>query len=205
MSYFVTGTDTGIGKTVIATLLAKGLGAFYWKPIQTGFLSNCASNCDSNCDSDFARTWIGAERVLPETYLFALPASPHLAASAAGIRIELGVLKLPIDKPVIVEGAGGVLVPLNEKDLMIDLAKSLNLPVIVVAATRLGTINHTLLTLEALKAREMKVAGIILNGPEVPELENTLSRFGKVIGRISVCQEFSHQWFESTFAKLEFT
>lgn len=162
--YFVTGTDTGVGKTVVAAILTLGLEAEYWKPVQSGVDGPAGLSTDSECVARW--TGLPAERLHPEAYRLALPASPHLSAAREGVRIRLARLNLPaIRRPLVVEGAGGVLVPLNGRKLMVDLMVQLRLPVIVVARASLGTINHTLLSLEALRARRLAVAGVVVNGP----------------------------------------
>src|SRR5882724_4544204 len=128
--YFVTGTDTGVGKTVLSALLCAALDASYWKPIQTG------TEVDSDTRAVELLAGLPKEKLLPEVYQFAPPVSPHLAAQKAGVRIDLAKIKLPVnasDIPLIVEGAGGVLVPLNENELMVDLIRQLKLPVILAA------------------------------------------------------------------------
>ncbi len=163
--WFITGTDTDAGKTVIAALLTLGLNAHYWKPVQSG------APTDSDCIAHW--TGISAERIYPEAWRLPLPASPHWAAQQAGVEIKIQNLHLP-PAPAgitwIVEGAGGTLVPLNSHETMADLIRQLGLPVIVVARHRLGAINHTLLTLETLRRREIEVAGVVLNhGPGAEE------------------------------------
>ncbi len=158
--FFITGTDTGVGKTVASALLSTALGAIYWKPIQTG----TREGTDSNAVMQMAE--ISRARTIPEAYRFAPPVSPHLAAKRAGVHIDAGKIRLPrIDRKesLIVEGAGGVLAPINSRQLMIDLMKRLGLPVLLVSRTSLGTINHTMLTIEALRGRKIKIAGIVIN------------------------------------------
>lgn len=172
---FVTGTDTGVGKTVVAALLALGSGAAYWKPVQCG-------TAPSTDRADVAR-WTGLpeDRLLPEAYRLALPASPHVAAHAAGVVIDPARLTLPVrPEPLVVEGAGGILVPLNDRHTMLDLMEWLGLPVILVARTQLGTINHTLLSLQTLRHRGLTIQGLVLNGEPVPTTTATLRSWGKV-------------------------
>ena len=146
--FFITGTDTGIGKTVVSALLCVALDAIYWKPIQTG----TREGTDTETVMQLAQ--LPRHRTLPESYRFKPPVSPHLAAKWAGVRIELRKIRMPapVQGSLIAEGAGGVLVPLNRTQLMTDLMRHLNLPVVLVARTSLGTINHTLLSLAALRA-----------------------------------------------------
>jgi dethiobiotin synthetase len=170
--YFVTGTDTGIGKTTVAALLCAALNAMYWKPIQTGVHGRDDAASDRLTVMRLAG--IPASRTIPENFIFKPPVSPHLAAQRAGVRIDLRATKLPriaVDKNLIVEGAGGVLVPINKKETMADLMRRLKLPVLLVARTALGTINHTLLSVAALRAARLKVHGVIMVGPR-DRLEN---------------------------------
>ncbi|MGH9475037.1 MAG: dethiobiotin synthase [Terriglobales bacterium] len=174
---FVTGTDTGVGKTVVAAALTLALpSAYYWKPIQ------CGVEGDPATDSEAVARWTGIARgrILPEAYRLRLPASPHVSAAAQAVVIERARLVLPtVPGPVIVEGAGGVLVPINEEATMADLMTWLELPVVLVARTQLGTINHTLLSLEALRRRRLEVRALVLNGEPVPATTETLRRWAK--------------------------
>ncbi len=181
--YFVTGTDTNVGKTVLSALLVAALDAAYWKPVQTG--------ASEDSDRESVRRWAEAEeaRLPAEKYRFDPPASPHLAAREAGVRISLEAFELPAPlrgRPWIVEGAGGVMVPLNERDLMRDLMRRIGLPVIIAARTALGTINHTLLTLAALREARLAICGVALIGEENVENHRAIEQYGKVrvVGRI---------------------
>lgn len=170
---FITGTDTGVGKTVVAALFTMGWRARYWKPIQTGSISDQAA---------VARiTALPPARFAAGRYHLPRPLSPHQAASGAGVVIERRRLAPPGGaRPLIVEGAGGLLVPLNDTDTMIDLMGWLGLPVVLVARTRLGTINHTLLSLEALRRRRLPVAGVVLHGSARPAVAATIRERGRV-------------------------
>jgi len=177
----VTGTDTGVGKTVFAAALAQALGATYWKPIQCGL--------DGGGDSECVRSIAGlpAARILPEAYRLNMPASPHRAAEAEGIEVSLAKLKLPdIEGPLVVEGAGGLMVPVNRQTLQIDVFAAWRLPVVLVARTALGTINHSLLSIEALNGRNIPILGIAFVGDEVADSERTISETGNVrrLGRL---------------------
>lgn len=175
----VTGTDTGIGKTVVAAGFAQALGARYWKPVQAGL--------DESTDRDTVAALSGQE-VLPEAYRLATPCSPHQAAAIDGVTIDLARLALPEDdSPLVVEGAGGVLVPLREDLLYADLFAQWGLPVVLVARTALGTINHSLLSLEALRSRGVPIAGMAFVGDENAETERTICAIGQVrrLGRLS--------------------
>ena len=176
--FVVTGTDTGIGKTVFAAALAGHLGARYWKPVQAGL--------DDGGDGETVAVLSG-QTVLPEAYRLTTPCSPHQAAAIDGVTIDPARLALPEGRgPLVIEGAGGVLVPLSEELLYADLFARWGLPVVLVARTSLGTINHSLLSLEALRARQVPVAGIAFVGEENRESERVICAIGKVrrLGRL---------------------
>ena len=175
--FFITGTDTGVGKTVVSALLCAALDAYYWKPIQTG----TREGTDSRTAARIAE--IPRAKILAEAYKFAPPVSPHLAARKAGVRIRLDEIRMPeigVRENLIVEGAGGALVPINETQLMTHLMKHLGLPVLLVARTSLGTINHTLLSLAALRAARLNVRGVILAGKPNAENRKAIEHYGKV-------------------------
>jgi dethiobiotin synthetase/malonyl-CoA O-methyltransferase len=160
MRLFITGTDTNVGKTVVSAWLAHHLKADYWKPIQTG--------CEEDSDSQTVEKLAGLRenQIHPEAYRLKAPLSPHAAASLENISISLDRIIMPkTNNSLIIEGAGGVFVPINKSDLIIDLIYKLQTSVIIVARSSLGTINHTCLTLEALRNRNIPVLGVILNGP----------------------------------------
>lgn len=170
---FVTGTDTGVGKTVVSAWLTRSWDADYWKPVQSG--------TSDEWDSDAIDLLAPRAVRHPSTYALAAPLSPHEAARLEGVVIDLERFHLPATRrPLVVEGAGGALVPLNDDALMVDLMVRLGLPVVVVARSSLGTINHTLLTLEALRARRLDVAGVVMNGPRDPANRAAIERFGRV-------------------------
>jgi malonyl-CoA O-methyltransferase len=178
---FVTGTDTGVGKTVVAAWLTRALDADYWKPIQAGL--------EDETDTAAVRRLTGLphERFHEPAYRLEAPLSPHEAARREGIVIELDRIRLPTaDRLVVVEGAGGVMVPINDRAFMADLIARLGLPAVVVARSGLGTINHTLLTLESLEARGVAVAGVVMNGPPNEANRRAIETFGAV----SVIAEF---------------
>lgn len=170
---FVTGTDTGVGKTLVSAWLARGWRAEYWKPIQTGIAEGL--------DADTVARLAGVP-VHPGRWLLRAPLSPHLAARHEGVAITLDDFVLPrTARPLVVEGAGGVLVPLDESGTtMAALMARLGLPVVVVARGGLGTINHTLLTLEALRGRGLEPAGVVLNGPLGEGNLSAIETFGRV-------------------------
>jgi dethiobiotin synthetase/malonyl-CoA O-methyltransferase len=153
MKIFVTGTDTNIGKTFVSMLLCKHLNATYFKPIQTG----------EEKDADFLAVHCPHIKIIPSVYDFPEPVSPHLAAKMAQAHIDINHIALPSHSPLIVEGAGGVLVPLNQEASMIDLIARWKIPTLVVAKSGLGTINHTCLTLEALRRRHIPIMGVVMN------------------------------------------
>jgi dethiobiotin synthetase len=157
--YFVTGIGTGIGKTIVSAVLVEKLKADYWKPVQSGDLDNS--------DSLLIRSLISNEqsKIHPESYRLNQPFSPHKSAAIDGITIDPESFVPPkTDNALIIEGAGGLMVPLNNRFLMIDLIKKLNVPVILVSQNYLGSINHTLLSIQALKQHEIPIKGIIFNG-----------------------------------------
>jgi dethiobiotin synthetase len=158
MKYFITAIGTDSGKTLVSAILVKALQADYWKPIQAGLPR----------DTDTVATLAQSSRSVyhHEAYLLKAPMSPHAAAAQEGIEINLQHVTIPpTTRPLIIEGAGGVLVPLNKQQFVIDLAIHLQVPVILVANLYLGSINHTLLTVQELKRRAIPVKGIIFNGP----------------------------------------
>lgn len=174
---FVTGTGTDVGKTVASAWLARGLCADYWKPIQTGVAGSDLAGADA---AEVARLAPGV-RIHPSAVVLPDPLSPHEAARRAGLRIDPAALILPATQnPLVVEGAGGALVPINETFLMADLMQRLGLPVVVVAHTGLGTINHTLLTLEALRSRGLAVLGVVLSGAPDAANRAAIEHFGRI-------------------------
>lgn len=179
--FVIAGTDTGVGKTVFSAALTAALGAFYWKPVQAGL----EEETDSSVVARLADLPPG--RLVPEAYRLQLPASPHLAAKREGL--EIRAEKLPVPKVagrLIIEGVGGLLVPLSYRLLQIDLFAAWALPVILCARTSLGTINHTLLSLEAMRRREMTIQGVVFIGDEERDVEGTICECGRVrrLGRL---------------------
>lgn len=173
--FFVTGTDTEVGKTLASAWLLTQLDAAYWKPIQAG----TAPTTDSATVQRLAE--LPASRILPEAYLLPEPMAPHESARRANIVLDMEKIKLPLqDKLVVVEGAGGLMVPIAGGAFMIDLADSLELPIILVARSTLGTINHTLLSLEAIRRRGLPLAGVVISGSETPHNRAAIERFGQV-------------------------
>jgi len=178
----ISGTDTDAGKTVVAAGLTLCLPhAHYWKPVQSG------TSPTTDTASVRALTGLPDDRFLPEAYVLQEPASPHLSARLEGVEITLDRLALPaIDAPLIAEGAGGLMVPLNERDLAIDLFARWGAPVILVARTGLGTINHSLLSIEALKARAIPIGGLIFSGDPHEENQRIIPELSGVrsLGRL---------------------
>lgn len=170
---FVTGTDTDIGKTLVSAWLTLNLGADYWKPVQSG--------AAEGSDAETVSRLVPDAVIHPSTYMLQAPLSPHEAARRERVRIDLSAIRPPeTGNTLVVEGAGGVMVPLNEVALMIDLMERLQLPTVVVARTALGTINHTLLTLDALRRRRIPILGVVLNGQRNPANRQAIEHFGAV-------------------------
>jgi dethiobiotin synthetase len=177
-SFVVTGTDTDIGKTVFAAGLAAALRASYWKPIQAGL--------DGGGDFDTVAR-LGVTRIVPSAYVLNTPCSPHRAAEIDGVAIDPARLVLPaVDAPLIVEGAGGVLVPVTRELAFADLFARWQQPVVLVARTGLGTINHSLLSIAALRTRGVPILGIAFIGDAIEDSEATIAAIGGVrrLGRL---------------------
>ncbi len=173
--FIVCGTDTDVGKTLISTFIVRGLDCYYWKPIQSGI--------ENETDSQFVQrvSEVSREKILKEAYVFSKPVSPHWAAEIDKLEIKKYALDLPnIDQTLLLETAGGLMVPLTRNFLQIDQIKIWNLPVILVCRSSLGTLNHTLLSLEALKKRNIKILGIIINGQKHLDNPKTLRTFSGV-------------------------
>jgi dethiobiotin synthetase len=196
-AFVVTGTDTDVGKTVFSAALAAAVGAFYWKPVQAGL--------DEDTDSDIVArlSGLGPDAVLPEAYRLHTPCSPHEAARIDGVTIERSALALPTcDGPLVVEGAGGALVPLAGRLLYADIFADWGLPVIVAARTELGTINHSLLTIEALRRRGVAVHGVVFIGAGNPASEAAITEIGTVahLGRIDRLPALTPEALAAAFA-----
>ncbi len=196
--FFVTGTDTGIGKTLVSAMLMSALDATYWKPIQAGL--------DEETDTEFVQRISETEslRVIPERYRLKTPMSPHGAADIDGISISLNDFELPKfkTKHLIVEGAGGLIVPINWEETVLDLIEHLKLPVLLVARSSLGTLNHTLLSLEALRNRNIEVFGVILNGKKHQSNKETIEHFGNIsVFEIETINEINKRSLVEAFNK----
>lgn len=197
---FISGIGTDIGKTVVSSILVEALEADYWKPIQSG-------------DLDFSDTMKvkslisnPVSKFYEEQYRFQLPASPHKAAAHEKRAIELSEFNLPTtDNNLIIEGAGGLLVPLNRKSLIIDLIKKLDVPVILVSNNYLGSINHTILSVEALQKRGINLLGIIFNGPENTDTEDIIINFTKTkhLGKVALTKQVTPKWIQKEALKFK--
>lgn len=190
--FFVTGTDTNVGKTMVSSILMLALKAYYWKPVQSG-----------ESDTDYVKriTQLPAERFFSPQYALKASLSLDQAARLENITLDLSHCQLPkTDHPLIVEGSGGVYSPLNDHHHMLDLMAQIKLPVIVVARGTLGTINHTLLTIEAIRQRGLTIEGVIFSGELTLENKNSIEKWGKIrtlfhLPRFnSVTTESIHQW-----------
>lgn len=189
--FVITGTDTGIGKTVFSAALAGALGAPYWKPIQSGL--------EEESDSEAVARLAGVP-VLAEAYRLVTPVSPHLAAEIDGVNIDADAT-MPPEGDLIVEGAGGALVPVTRRLLYADLFARWAIPVIICARTALGTINHSLLTIEALRSRGVPIHGIAFLGDAVPDSEATIAAMGRVprLGRLPHLDPLTPQTLADAF------
>lgn len=194
----VTGTDTGIGKTVFSAALAGALNAFYWKPIQSGLEE------ETDTQAVLRLSGIPSAHVLPELYQLNTPASPHLAAEIDGVTIDPAKLVLPdVSGPLVVEGAGGLMVPLTRETTYIDQMSRWGAPVVLCARTALGTINHTLLSVEALRRRSIPLLGVAFIGDENPDTERTIAEMGYVkrLGRLPSLAVLTQDTLRAAFAQ----
>ena len=171
MIVFVTGTDTDIGKTLVSSWLCLHTGYDYFKPIQTGGVASLDSK---------TVFLLSKAKVHKEAYVFKNPLSPHMAAQDEGIYIDIQKIKLPKTNNLIIEGAGGLLVPLNDQYFIINLISHFKIPVILIARSKLGMINHTLLSLECLRQRNIKVLGVILSGEKNERNNESIKCYGKI-------------------------
>ena len=194
----VTGTDTGIGKTVFAAGLADMLGACYWKPIQSGL--------EGETDSQIVVRLGGlsADRILAERYRLTTPVSPHQSAALDGVSIDIAALAVPDTggRPLVIEGAGGLMVPLDQATLYIDVFARWRIPVVLCARTSLGTINHSLLSVEALRRRDIELLGIAFIDEGNPESEQAISEIGRVkrLGRLPLISSLTRDTLREAFA-----
>ncbi|WP_210489225.1 dethiobiotin synthase [Rufibacter aurantiacus] len=184
--YFITGIGTDVGKTIAAAIFTEALQADYWKPVQAGNLEDS--------DTHTVGSLISNSRTVfhPEAYRLQMPASPHTAAAAEGIRLSLEQIQVPATKNnLVVEGAGGLMVPLNERDLILDLIQRLQLEVVLVSRNYLGSINHTLMAVEVLKSRNIGVAGIVFNGVPNASSEEFILNYSQLPAFPRILQEES--------------
>jgi len=207
-AFVVTGTDTDVGKTVLAAALVAALDAYYWKPVQAGLAGET--------DAQIVRRLADAreDQILPEVYRLTTPASPHFAAERDGVVIDINrLIQLPDAgglRPLIIEGAGGLMVPLTRSLLQIDLFARWGLPVILCSSTRLGTINHSLLSIEALKRRGIPLLGVAFVGAEQADPERTIVEMGgaRRLGRLPHIDPLDaaglRQAFERSFRRADF-
>jgi dethiobiotin synthetase len=187
---FITGIGTDVGKTVVSSVLVEALQADYWKPVQTGsFFST---------DTAIVQKWVNntQSKFHPEGYLLKQYMSPHSAAELEGVEISLDELKLPdTTNTLIIEGAGGLMVPLNKKEFMIDVIQKFDAEVILVIQNYLGSINHSLLSIDALKNRKLKILGLVFNGPPHELSEEIILNYSglKLLGRINKEKELTQE------------
>lgn len=196
MKLFVGGTDTDVGKTIFSAALSGALKACYWKPVQAGTLENS--------DSDTVAKMSGSPpaMVLGEAYRLTTACSPHRAAELDSIEIDADKLQPPNFDPLVVEGAGGLLVPVTRELLLIDIVARWRLPVVLVARTKLGTINHSLLSVEAIRSRNIPLIGIAFVGEPNPDSEEVICAFGqaKRLGRLPIIDPLDRSTLAQAFA-----
>ena len=199
---FVTGTGTGVGKTIVCAVLMSGIKGKYFKPVQSGLSE------PTDTQTVMKMTGLSPKHFHPEIYRLKEPLSPHASSAKEGIRIRLSAMEIPKAAPfeyLVAEGAGGIMVPLNEKHLIADLMKKWNLPVILVAKSGLGTINHTLLSIQQLKRYNIEIFGVVMDGPFNEPNSRAIEHFGqtKVIAQIPVLEKLNPEslikCFESHF------
>lgn len=200
-TYFITGIGTGIGKTIVSAIITEKLKADYWKPIQSGDLDNS--------DSLLVKDLISNNNTIihPEQFRLSQPLSPHLSARLDGIQIKAnGIIAPETSNHLVIEGAGGLMVPINEQELILDLIQGLDAKVIVVSQSYLGSINHTLLTLEVLKYKNIAVEGIIFNGAPNLESENYISAYSgiPILGKIPFFENINKESIKQAAVQLQF-
>ena len=192
---FITGTDTGVGKTIVSAILMSGTQAMYWKPVQCGL--------EPSTDTEWVKrvTGLPASRFGREAYRFREPLSPHAAAAAEGISIDMIQIHPPDVPDLLVEGAGGLMVPLNSSHMIINLIQQLKLPALLVARSSLGTINHTLLSIEALRRSGVELFGVVMNGARNPGNRKAIAQFGEVpvLAEIEPLRQLDVKTLQTTF------
>lgn len=195
--YFVTGIDTDSGKTIASAILVEKLQADYWKPIQAG----------EPTDSNTVRSLVSSDRVIhPEGIVLEAPMSPHAAAKLENIDLRASQLKLPeTENTLLIEGAGGLLVPINDKEFVIDLAKQFDAEVVLVSRNYLGSINHTMLSISYLKDNGFNIAGIIFNDTPNPETERFILQYSQLpcLGRIEPLAEVNATTIQSQLKNID--
>ncbi|MDX1653394.1 MAG: dethiobiotin synthase [Brumimicrobium sp.] len=198
--FSIVGIGTDVGKTVVSAIVSEALGALYFKPIQAGDLDNSDSMKVRRYCSDNVE-------VAKEIYRLKTPMAPHGAAEIDGVQLRLSEIVLPVsDKPLVLEGAGGLMVPLNEEyETLLDIYKRAHLPVILVSRHYLGSINHTLLTADRLKAEKLQIAGIVYVGDENKVTESIIERFTdlKTIARIPIVDEITPEFVKEQSGKFK--
>ncbi len=197
--FFIAGTDTDIGKTVVSAMMMSCLDATYWKPIQSGLLDET--------DTEFVQriSEVDDTRIIPERWKLMTPMSPHASADIDGVSINLDDFQLPkySSRHLIVEGAGGLIVPINWEHTVLDMIEKLKLPVLLVAKSGLGTLNHTLLSLKALRDRGIYVFAVILSGPYHNSNRETLRHFGDLsIYEIGELPKIDKKSLQTAFSQL---
>lgn len=198
--YFVTGIGTEVGKTIAAAIITEALEADYWKPVQSGELDDS--------DAMKVKELISNEGSFfhPEAYKLTQPMSPHAAAERDGVEIDLNSIQIPkTENHLVVEGAGGLLVPLNSEKTILDLIETFNLEVVLVSRHYLGSINHTLMSIECLKKRNIPIKGILFNGNENKDTESIISKMGgvNILGRIDELEELNKASIRSVAKELK--
>ena len=199
MQFVVVGIGTDVGKTIVSAILVEKFKTSYWKPVQAGELDNSDSH-------KVARLALAAQTIYPEVYRLNTPASPHYAAQIDGVNIQLSDFSLPTSEDLIIEAAGGLMVPLNKKgDLYLDLLKQWKLPVVLVSKHYLGSINHTLLSLSALAAAEVSVMAVVFVGDENSATESIIScRFPEIpYVRIPLTENIDTSFIQAIAAQIE--
>ena len=208
-TYFISGTDTNVGKTIVSAVLATKLAAHYFKPIQ------CGLNKMNLKDSEVVKSLSNKAKILNELYFLKKPLSPFVAAKLEKKQIDvnkiLQFVKNLKTKKLVIEGAGGLNVPINSNYLMSDLCQKLSTPLILVSRTKLGTINHTLMSLEVIKKKQINLLGIIFFGKKELETLETIKFFGKkilkknikILGRLPVARELSRNTIQAFTKKIE--
>jgi dethiobiotin synthetase len=194
----VAGTDTDIGKTVFSAGLADFLGADYWKPIQSGLKGETDSQRVARLGG------LSEDRIVPERYRLETPVSPHRAAEIDGVCISAGSLDVPdTGRALVIEGAGGLMVPLDRSTLYVDIFSRWHLPIVLCARTTLGSINHSLLSIEALRSRNADIFGIAFIGDENADSETTICEIGRVrrLGRLPRLSPLTRQTLQAAFAR----